>query len=187
MLDFPLFRMSVSGFAAVGLAKVTRTVFGSFQRAALSRGSKKLLKSESGLPHLIDFDISSTCSADWNASVSDHLAGCESSAVVWLTYSIGTEATESLHQCFQTATGFQLGVQASQETGVRVLPHCANVCGWELLLTLQQLWMSKRSSEPLALHFAIGLSIYMTGQVLNPVTSDSAPFTQCMLHTHVYH
>lgn len=64
MLDFPLFRMSVSGFAAVSPAKVPKTASGSSQTADLSRSSKKLLKSEAGLPHLIEFDISSTCFAD---------------------------------------------------------------------------------------------------------------------------
>lgn len=60
---------------------------------------------------------------------SDYLTGCKSSVVVWLTYSIITEAIESSHQCFQTAMDFQIGVQVSQENGVWVLPLCANVYG----------------------------------------------------------
>lgn len=56
---------------------------------------------------------------------------------------------------------------------------CTCVC-WELLLVLQQ--MSRISLETSVLHFAVGLSIDITGQVLNP-----SPFTCHMVHTPVYH
>lgn len=70
----------------------------------------------------------------WNhavySGISDHLAGCESSVGLWLTYSIRSGTTAYLHQNSQTATGFQLGVQVSQENDVWVLPLSANVQGW---------------------------------------------------------
>lgn len=105
------------------------TVFGTFQTTDISSGPKKVVQEPEIRTRLARSDRFWHLQyllpwLKWNRVVLREQwlpQWLKSFVVVWLTYSISVQAIESLHQCFQIATSFKVGIQVSQETGVRVL------------------------------------------------------------------